>query len=556
MSVEGLGEEPHNPYLSAAPIPILQFDEADRLVYANKAANSVLVAFGLSLNAVVNDPDWRQKLAESRASESTQWHLSNENESFRCTLCQISNSVVVYAFPLSIEYALTAAFNQDPHPLLRTRFYGTLVYANHASSYILDNWSVRVGDKVPRALDLTKTGESGKYDELIVGSRTYLVHPVRVVGHDAIFVYFNDITQTKALNKFPEQNPNPVLKVSVGSIITYANSASADILERWETKVGCQVPEIVSRALPTDARPRELTITCGDRIYKLNLVYVSALQSINVYATDMTAFYELEEARANLIRKEKLAALGSMVAGVAHELNTPIGVTLTAAEMLNEATDALSNRYLKGELTQEGFLDSLKQLGEISSLIQMNARKAADLIQSFKGVAVDHARVGVRAMQIKGYLERIVRSLSPYLLKQNIEVAVEGPDLHVTVHAGPLSQVVTNLLQNTALHAYQGRGGKVVIRIHEIVGDELKISFIDEGVGIDPETLSRIFEPLFTTKLGQGGSGLGLHICYTTVRDILKGTIDVESELGEGTAFHVRFPIQVNDGNDEDLSSG
>ena len=257
----------------------------------------------------------------------------------------------------------------------------------------------------------------------------------------------------------------------------------------------------------------------------------------------MAAFYELEDARANLIRKEKLAALGSMVAGVAHELNTPIGVTLTASEMLADATKSLLHTFESGQLTQEAFQSAMKELTEISELIFMNARKAADLIQSFKGVAIDHARVGVRELEVKSYLQRIVTSLSPYLSKQNITVSVEGPELITTLHAGPFSQVITNLLQNTALHAYQGRGGHVTLKIHGLTGQKLKLSVEDSGVGIDEDTLSRIFEPLFTTKLGQGGSRLGLHICYTTVRDVLKGTIDVESELGEGTTFNLSLPI-------------
>ena len=115
------------------------------------------------------------------------------------------------------------------------------------------------------------------------------------------------------------------------------------------------MPEVVQRALPRDEQAKELTTTFGDRIYQLNLVYVPVLDSINIYATDMTAFYELEEARASLIRKEKLAALGSMVAGVAHELNTPIGVTLTASEMLSESTRTLIKSFEAGALTQADF---------------------------------------------------------------------------------------------------------------------------------------------------------------------------------------------------------
>ena len=148
-------------------------------------------------------------------------------------------------------------------------------------------------------------------------------------------------------------------------------------------------------------------------------------------------------------------------------------------------------------------------------------------------------------VKLRSYLEQIAKSLSPYLARQRITLEIEGPDVELEVSAGPFSQVVTNLLQNTALHAYQGQGGTVTVSIHSVTENDVSISIIDTGVGIDTQSITRIFEPLFTTKRGEGGSGLGLHICYTTVRDILKGTIDVESELGKGTRFKVRLPRKL-----------
>ena len=135
-----------------------------------------------------------------------------------------------------------------------------------------------------------------------------------------------------------------------------------------------------------------------------------------------------------------------------------------------------------------------------------------------------------------------MRGLSPYLSKQKIDVRISGAEIETEISAGPFSQVITNLLQNSALHAYQGQGGTVDISIEPKQNRDVIINVVDRGVGIAEETLHRIFEPLFTTRFGNGGSGLGLHICYTTVRDVLKGSINVDSILGEGTRFQLRLP--------------
>ncbi|WP_207455447.1 HAMP domain-containing sensor histidine kinase [Azospirillum sp. SYSU D00513] len=265
-------------------------------------------------------------------------------------------------------------------------------------------------------------------------------------------------------------------------------------------------------------------------------------------ATAKTAAEEsLEQLRtmqASLIEAEKMAALGGLVAGVAHEINTPVGIILTAASHLEAETGKVSARYADGELSGdelEGYFDSAQQAAR---LLLVNSQRAADLIQSFKRVAVDQTANDRRVFDLKDYLDEILLSLRPNLRRTPHAITVDCPaGLIVDSTPGALSHCVTNLIANSLIHAYEeGTTGNLRIAVTQPEPGTVELVYSDDGKGIPAEHQPRVFEPFFTTRRSAGGSGLGLHVVYNAVVTSLKGTIQLRSEEGRGAAFTLRFP--------------
>jgi len=251
----------------------------------------------------------------------------------------------------------------------------------------------------------------------------------------------------------------------------------------------------------------------------------------------------LKQAEAQLIQTEKMAALGGLVAGIAHEINTPIGIGVTATSLLVEKTEdfmeVMETRGLRrSELAR--FLDTAAQSSRITLT---NLNRATELIQSFKQVAVDQSSEAKREFNLSAYLEKILLQLSPRLKEANHTVEVLGDrQLSLNSYPGVFSQIVTNLIMNSLLHAYEpGDYGSITIAF-QAINHELRFEYADDGRGIPPAHISRVFEPFFTTKRGKGGSGLGLHIVYNLVTQKLNGTIHCESQLGQGTRFMLILP--------------
>ncbi|WP_199290115.1 HAMP domain-containing sensor histidine kinase, partial [Leptolyngbya sp. FACHB-36] len=253
--------------------------------------------------------------------------------------------------------------------------------------------------------------------------------------------------------------------------------------------------------------------------------------------------HNLRQAEAHLIQTEKMAALGGLVAGIAHEINTPIGIGVTAASLLAEKTAALSDYFQRGTMKRselEKFLDVAQQS---SRLTLANLNRAAELIQSFKQVAVDQFSESQRMFNLNAYLQEILLQLSPKLGLTKHTIEVHG-DRHLSLNSypGAFSQIVTNLVMNSLLHAYAPDDrGHITLTLSQ-TEEQVILEYADDGQGIPPENLSKIFEPFFTTKRGQGGSGLGLHIVYNLVTQKLDGTIQCESQPFEGTRFVIRLP--------------
>jgi signal transduction histidine kinase len=252
---------------------------------------------------------------------------------------------------------------------------------------------------------------------------------------------------------------------------------------------------------------------------------------------------QLQRAQGELVRSERLASLGSLVAGVAHELNTPLGSALLVATTLGDGIEDLRRKLQSGELKRSSLDAFLEQQAEAQALIVRNARRAAELIGRFKQVAVDQTSEQRRRFDLADVVDEVIGTLQPRLRKTPHRVVIDIPSaLSMDSYPGPLGQVITNLVMNALLHGLGERPGEVRVHARAIDDEHVALSVDDDGVGIPTEHLARIFDPFFTTKLGEGGSGLGLHIVYSLVQRSLGGRIDVDSAPGRGARFTVVMP--------------
>jgi histidine kinase len=252
----------------------------------------------------------------------------------------------------------------------------------------------------------------------------------------------------------------------------------------------------------------------------------------------------LKQTQRQLVDSEKMAALGGLVAGVAHEINTPVGVGVTAASSLQESAVHLLELYKQGKMKKADLEDFLDVSDRTSRMILNNLERAADLIQSFKQVAVDQSNESIRSFEVKTYLEEILMSLGPKLKQSNLKCEVEcSSGTVMKSYAGAFAQIITNLVMNAIMHAYDpGQAGILKIRV-TAEGGQLHLDFSDDGKGIPSEIIGKIFDPFFTTRRGTGGSGLGLNIVYNLITQTLKGSIACESELGKGALFRITCPL-------------
>lgn len=260
------------------------------------------------------------------------------------------------------------------------------------------------------------------------------------------------------------------------------------------------------------------------------------------------ALAQQQQMQNALVQVEKLAALGGLVAGVAHEVNTPIGVLLSAATHLSAETQKTHRAYQAGELSEEGLSDYFATAAQATQLMALNSQRAADLIQSFKQVAVDQTGGERRVFGVASYIEEVLLSLRPHLKKSPIQIHVDcPPELTMDSLPGAFSQVLTNLLMNALTHAFKPeQSGHIIIAVAE-EGSQICLTFSDDGQGIAPELHARVFEPFFTTRRASGGSGLGLHIVHSIVTQSLKGTLAFDSQVGEGTIFTLHLPRSLSD---------
>lgn len=256
---------------------------------------------------------------------------------------------------------------------------------------------------------------------------------------------------------------------------------------------------------------------------------------------------DLQVSQSRLVQSEKMASLGRLVAGVAHEINTPIGIGLTAATHLAAVTREINTAYQGRSMKKSHLERYFQQATENTSLVQSNLERTADLIQSFKMVSSDQVSQQQRPFVLKNYLDDILQSLKPRLKKTAHSLRVECP-LEVTLNSfpGAFAQVITNLIMNSLFHAYnEGDQGEICISVEPLGTERIRLLYQDDGKGIAPEYREKIFDPFFTTRRGEGGTGLGLNIVFNVVHQTLGGEIECHSEIGAGTTFILLLPVTV-----------
>jgi PAS domain S-box-containing protein len=256
------------------------------------------------------------------------------------------------------------------------------------------------------------------------------------------------------------------------------------------------------------------------------------------------ALEHLRETQASLIEAEKLAALGRLVSGVAHEINNPVGSGLTVATSLQRRCEVFANDVARGEVRRSGLNDFLGAVKDASSQLVANLNRACELVQSFKQVAADRSHLARRQFDLAELTEQALVGLRPELRRRNLALDLScEPGLVLDSYPGPYGLVLTNLVFNSIAHAFAGdRPGTITIRTSGLGDNEVEIRVADDGCGMTPEIRRRAFDPFFTTRRHEGATGLGLHIVHSMVFDRLEGRLLLTSEPGEGTAIRIILP--------------
>lgn len=453
---------------------------------------------------------------------------------------------------------------------------------------------------VLRDFQCTLGTADGSHRDCLVNAST-----VDIAGQTCLICIIRDVTDQKAAVASLHDSQNKFSTIFNSAPFALAltrirDRAYLDANPAWERLFGCPRDEIITRTSgelgcwldPADyddlyacfatsdevgqrevrLRPigRSGTANClvsarrlrvrGEDCALWSMVDISELRRVQAHIEDLNQSLErrvaertaeltkalgiLHQTQEELIRSEKMAALGSLVAGIAHELNTPIGNSVTVASTLAARTDDLVAAYSGGKLRRADFDRFTEDARHAVDLLMRSLLRAEELVRSFKQVAVDQTSEQRRRFDLNEVLREMAITISPMFKHGEFTLEVrEAGAFTLDSYPGPLGQVFTNLVTNALLHAFEGRTrGRITVTPQVVDPDTLQIEFADDGLGIPVADQRRIFDPFFTTRLGRGGTGLGLHIVYNLVTQVLGGRITVHSSPGAGTRFILTLP--------------
>ena len=336
------------------------------------------------------------------------------------------------------------------------------------------------------------------------------------------------LAQSIAATKTYDKRAAPGNQDEIGELITSFNTM-LDVIESYDAERKEKEAEILHLNQNLERKVKERT----EELQKNMEALANTIQT-------------LKDTQAKLVEQEKMASLGGLVAGVAHEINTPIGVAITAASHLDQSVQVLQQQFLSGSLTKRQFADAVAELNETGAMILKNLERAAKLVKSFKLVAVDQSNDDMRDFDIKEYMDSVLVSLQPRLKRTSHRVVTDIPDnLVVESSPGAISQIVTNLVMNSLIHGFEEReNGQIDIRIQE-AGSRVTLDYYDNGKGVPAHIKPVIFDPFVTTARSKGGSGLGTHILYNLVTQVLGGSVKLMDDVATGVHFHIEFPVKI-----------
>jgi PAS domain S-box-containing protein len=397
---------------------------------------------------------------------------------------------------------------------------------------------------------------------------------------EANIIARNYIDSANKINNIIESVPMPIIIFNkYNKKVEFYNKSAIDVFEQ-DQAYQINIFEMFHRSdaideliaiIDREGRANQVELVAVGRDGKRfwTLVWASTLQMVNSHAVMLiisdisqrkrweeqvaaardkaeAALQALRSAQDDLVRAEKLASLGGMVAGVAHEVNTPIGSALTGITYLKEMTGEIIQLFNKSNLKKSNLIDYLSSAEESCGLVEDNLHRAAELIQSFKQAAVDQISEERRSFALADNIRDAFNGLQHQIRRAGHKVEIECPeDVVINGYPGALFQALTNLIANSLTHAY-AEGGQGLIRV-SVAADERSvfITFADDGKGVAQEHQERLFEPFFTTRRGAGGSGLGLHIVYNIVNQKLRGDIRFIKECEAGAAFLIHLPKEM-----------
>jgi signal transduction histidine kinase len=255
------------------------------------------------------------------------------------------------------------------------------------------------------------------------------------------------------------------------------------------------------------------------------------------------ALEQRNDVQKQLVEMENMASLGIMMSSLTHEINTPVGVSVTAISHLKEVQQKTRAKLDSNQLTRSELDSMFDEIDEAAFIIERNLFRSTELIKTFKQLSIDQHSADVRRFNVCDYINEILLSLKPRLKHTNLSFCIDvEPELYILSYPGAFSQILINLIMNSAIHGFKEKqAGRICIKMSRLDND-LCLDYSDNGKGMNQHTIDNIYKPFFTLGRSMGGTGLGMNVCYNLIVKLLKGTIDCESDLGQGVRFRVRFP--------------
>ncbi|QFU22177.1 HAMP domain-containing protein [Shewanella eurypsychrophilus] len=377
-------------------------------------------------------------------------------------------------------------------------------------------------------------------------TRNGLLYTLLAISVGVIFAYLMGRGLTQAIRTLVEST-NLVERGESDVEFTLERSDELGQLSKYLDKT---VKTLAMNEVSLKQNQRILESQVRDRTFKLeqaNIELTAYSQRVKDEKDKLDqAYHQLKALQQQLIESEKLSALGSLVAGIAHEVNTPLGVGYTGISVLQEQLDILHKHIVDETLTAEDITEFLEHSNEIVSLISKNMQRATQLIKSFKQIAVVQTSAAHYEFSLKEIVDDCVLSLNNKLKQKSIKIDIDiDEQLRIDSEPGPFAQVISNFVMNSVIHGFEGLNTGVILIHASLTETELTIAYSDDGKGMSNENVKKVYEPFFTTKMGSGGSGLGMHVVYNIITQRFNGQINCKSTLGEGVSYNIIIPISA-----------